>query len=183
MKDMSLHILDVVRNSYEAKSSVIRLSVVESISKNIYSFSIRDNGKGMDNDTLSKVLDPFYTTRTTRKVGLGLSLLKANAILCGGNLEIRSSLGVGTYLNVTFIHNHIDRPPNGDLPFTLLTLILTDPNVNLIFKYTYEENHFSFELMEIREILGVDIPFDNPDVISWFLEYVRENIKECVNHP
>lgn len=176
MKELSLHILDIARNSYEAGASNVYLDIKESPSENIVRFSVKDDGRGMDEETLKKAVDPFYTTRTTRKVGLGLSLLKANAQICGGGFSIDSEAGVGTRLEASFAYDNIDRPPMGDLAQSIFTLLMTDVKVNLVFSYAFEDKDFSFSMNEIREILGDDSAFDDMEVIMWLRGFLKENI-------
>jgi len=110
MKDLSMHILDIIQNSVRANASYVELQIIENKVEDSYSITIKDNGDGMDEDMLAKVSDPFFTTRTTRKVGLGLPLLKQNAERTGGHMKISSVLGEGTKTEAVFSHSNIDRP-------------------------------------------------------------------------
>ena len=116
MKEISLHILDIIQNSISAKAKVIQLTIFESTINNVLIVTIEDNGQGMEEDFLEKVTNPFITTRTTRKVGLGISLLKAAAERCGGSFHIDSQKGIGTKVEAIFQYNHIDRAPLGNMP-------------------------------------------------------------------
>jgi len=150
MEDLSLHILDIVENSIRAKASTIMIKVVEDIEKDLLTIEIRDNGQGMDEETVKKVLDPFFTTRTTRKVGLGLSLLGQAARESGGNIEIESEPSRGTRVLATFGHSHIDRKPLGNMEATLTTLIVGNPEVDFIYEHKKGELEYRLDTKEIR---------------------------------
>jgi len=111
MQDLSLHILDIIENSINAGAKRVEIMINEDLEKDILSIEIKDNGEGIDRETLEKVLDPFYTTRTTRRVGLGLSLLSQSAKEAEGDISIKSEKGVGTAVHAYFKHSHIDRRP------------------------------------------------------------------------
>jgi K+-sensing histidine kinase KdpD len=133
MEDLSLHILDVVENSIEAAASKIEIRITEVKSRDLLVIEIKDNGRGMSEETLSKVLDPFYTTRTTRRVGMGLSLLSQAAKESNGSFEISSVIGEGTEVKASFQYSHIDRKPMGDIKSTLISLMISYPEINIIF--------------------------------------------------
>ena len=134
MEDLSLHILDIVENSIAAGAKNIRIKIIEEKKKDFLAVEIIDDGKGMDDKTLKKVLDPFYTTRNTRKVGLGLPLLAQSAEESGGNIKIESKPGKKTTVKTTFSYSHIDRKPLGDVSETLKVLIAGNPDINFIFE-------------------------------------------------
>ena len=150
MEDLSLHILDVVENSIEANATIIKIKIIEKESIDLLTIEIKDNGRGMDEETISKVLDPFYTTRTTRRVGMGLSLLAQSAKESKGNFEIKSKPGIGTELKADFQYSHIDRKPIGNMNSTIVTLITTHPEINFIYEYQDEENKY---ILDSREIM------------------------------
>ncbi len=177
MKELSLHILDIAENSVKAKASLIEISVCEDYKKNLLTICINDNGCGMSEDFLKKVKDPFSTTRTTRRVGMGLSLFEAAAEQCGGRLEILSTQGVGTGVTVTFQQNHIDRAPLGDMAGTMQTLIGGAPDIDFIYRHIKDGRDFVLDTRKMRETLG-DIPLNTPDVILWIGDYVNEGINE-----
>ena len=116
MRELSLHILDIAQNSIKAEAECLRIAVIEDLINDKLTIKIKDDGTGMDADTVKKVVDPFYTTRTTRKVGLGIPLFKLSAEQCGGYFEIKSQLGIGTEITAVFKHSHIDRVPLGNMP-------------------------------------------------------------------
>ena len=151
MEDLSLHILDVVENSIEANASKIVIKIIEEKSKDSLVIEIKDNGRGMNRETINKVLDPFYTTRTTRKVGLGLSFLAQAAKESNGNFEIYSKVGEGTEVKATFQYSHIDRKPIGNMNDTIVTLIISHPEINFVYEYQDEEGSYVLDSKEIMK--------------------------------
>jgi len=149
MEDLSLHILDIVENSIEAKATCIFIGINQDIEKDLLIIEIKDNGKGMDRETLKMAADPFYSTRTTRNVGLGLSLLKQATRECGGTFKIRSETDRGTSIRATFQNSHVDRKPLGDLNTTLRTLIATHPEIRFSVDFKNAESNFYFDTEEI----------------------------------
>lgn len=177
MKELSLHILDIAENSVKAGASLIEISVSEDEKKDLLTIEIKDNGCGMSEDFLSRVKDPFSTTRTTRRVGMGLSLFEAAAEQCGGTLEISSKEGVGTDVLVTFTLNHIDRAPLGDMAGTMQTLIGGSPDIDFIYRYRKGGKEFVLNTSEMRDALG-GVPLDTPEVILWIGDYIKDGINE-----
>jgi len=151
MEDLSLHILDVVENSIEANASKIVIKIIEEKSKDSLVIEIKDNGRGMNRETINKVLDPFYTTRTTRKVGMGLSLLAQAARESNGDFEIYSKVGEGTEVKATFQYSHIDRKPIGNMNDTIVTLIISHPEINFIYEYQNEKENYILDSKEIMK--------------------------------
>lgn len=175
MKDLSMHIMDILQNSTRAGATTIELQILEDTDTDKLTILFKDNGSGMSEEVLSQVLNPFFTTRTTRKVGLGLSLLKQNAELTGGSLEITSTLGVGTEVTVTFGLTHLDRPPMGDLAGTVVLTASAYPNIRFIVHYKTSKIDYVFDTDEINEALdGVSI--QEPDIIQYLIEMFRENM-------
>jgi hypothetical protein len=175
LRELSLHILDIAENSVSAGSSRVEVSVIEDMVHDRLSIVIGDNGKGMDEETVKGVLDPFVTSRTTRKVGLGLPLLKAAAEGCNGNLIIKSEPGIGTTIQVTFQYSHIDRMPLGDLAETWLTLLLGSPEVNWVFHYQVDDEIFFMDDLELkRELDGISLT--EPGVIRIIRELIRDGV-------
>lgn len=175
MKELSLHILDIVQNSIRAKATKIEILINENIKNNIFEVTIKDNGKGMSQELIEKVKDPFATTRTTRKVGLGIPLLLEACIRCDGNLDIQSQERVGTTIVGTFKHNHIDRAPLGDIVNTITILILSSPEIRYIFTYSIDNVVFTMDTEEIKKILE-GVPINDLNIIEWIKEYLKENI-------
>ena len=176
MKELSLNILDITQNSISANASLITISVIKDSKGNLLTLSIEDNGKGMSEDFVKNVCDPFVTTRTTRKVGMGIPLLKMAAEQAGGRFEIKSELGKGTKVLATFALNHIDRIPLGDVGQTMSVLASCNENVDFIYRHVADGEEFCFDTKVIKETLG-GVPLNEPDVVIWMQEFIREGIQ------
>jgi hypothetical protein len=177
VRELALHLLDIAENSIAAQASQIHISVEENTQTDRLILSVADNGCGMDAETVAKVVDPFYTSRTTRKVGLGIPLLKEAAEACNGNLQIWSEPSKGTRLEVEFQRSHIDRMPLGDIATTLLTLIVSAPQINWILTYTADGSVFEFDDAEMKQTLD-GLPITEPDVLAWLRETLQSSIAE-----
>lgn len=175
MKELSLHILDIAQNSISAEADVLRIAIIEDLAADRLTIKIKDDGVGMDEETVTRVTDPFYTTRTTRKVGLGIPLFKAGAEACDGHFAIHSEPGVGTEIEATFRHSHIDRVPLGNMTDTLIAIITADLEMDLIYTHCVGREKFTLNTREIKKILG-DVPLDQHDVISWLRSYISEGL-------
>ena len=177
MREIALHLLDLAENSVSAGAKKIIISVCEDLRADQLTTCIEDDGRGMDAETVRKVTDPFYTSRTTRKVGLGIPLFKEAAEECNGELAITSTPGLGTRIEVSFQYSHIDRMPLGNLSATFLGLIVGHPETHWIFRYTARgssaEKTFEFDDQPVKETLQ-EIPLSHPDVLA----YLRENLDE-----
>ncbi|MBR6376925.1 MAG: ATP-binding protein [Oscillospiraceae bacterium] len=167
MKELSLNILDVAKNSVKAGASRIIIRIEEK--DGWRTLSIIDNGCGMAPDFLASVTDPFTTTRTTRKVGMGLPLLKLAAEQTGGTMEIESSVvpPTGTTVRASFRMDHLDCVPVGDYAGSIVTLIQGSPDIDFLFEYLRPEGDITLDTAQIREILGPEIPLNTPDVLMW----------------
>jgi len=171
-----MHIMDILQNSTRAGAKDITLEVIEDKAKDQLIIRFIDNGCGMDKETVERVINPFFTTRTTRKVGLGLPLLKQNTERTGGSLTIDSEKGKGTTVTAIFGLTNIDTPPMGDLAGTVVLTVSAYPNIHFIFHYQREDVDYIFDTDEINEALdGVSI--QDPEIISYLKEMVEENIK------
>jgi len=177
MKDLALHILDILQNSVSAGATLIKLQIDEIPDEDKYLVKFIDNGKGMDEEMVQHVTDPFFTTRTTRKVGLGLPLLKQNAERTGGSLMIHSIPGKGTEVEARFSFSHIDRLPTGDIAGTLALTVSSCPAINFIYTHTTPHGIFKFDTLEIKEELG-ELPISNPQVIAFMKDLINDNLKE-----
>ena len=173
MKELSLHLLDVAQNSVSAGAERIDLTLEEDGAR-CYRLTIADNGCGMSPEFLAQVTDPFTTTRTTRKVGLGLPLLRMTAEQTGGSLEIESRVGEGTTVTALFHGSHIDCPPLGDLSGTVALLIQGAPDVEWTWKRTTPKGTYTLDTRQLREILGPNVPLSEPSVALWIGEYLQE---------
>ncbi|HPK30335.1 MAG TPA: ATP-binding protein [Bacteroidales bacterium] len=175
MNDLAMHILDIVQNSISAGAKNIWIEVLVSIARDLLSISVRDDGKGMTPEMVAKVTDPYCTTRTTRKVGLGLPLLRQGAEQAGGSLSIDSTVGVGTTVKAEYGLSHIDRPPMGDLANAYVLLLGANPNINITLHYITDENDFSISTRELDEALD-GLPLNDPQVMNLIYEMVSSNI-------
>ncbi len=173
MRELSLHILDALENSVEAGATRIELRIEEDLRRDILRIVIRDNGRGMSEEFARQVLNPFITTRKTRHVGLGLPLFAAAAGRCNGDLRIASKVGIGTTVTVTFQHSHIDRAPLGDIPGTLMAIILSDRAVDVLYKHRVGRRTFELDTAEVRHELGT-VPLSHPAVREWLETTLRE---------
>jgi anti-sigma regulatory factor (Ser/Thr protein kinase) len=174
MRELALHILDLVQNSLEAGSTRVLLEIIEDSSADTLTIRVTDNGRGMDDATRRRVLDPFVTTRTTRRVGLGLPLIDMSTKQCGGYLRINSAVGRGTVVEAVYRHSHLDRPPLGNLAATVKTLVIANPDTDFTYRHQVGDAVFTLATGEITEILG-DMPLTHPDVIVWLDEYITAN--------
>lgn len=177
MKELSLHIMDLAQNSVTAGATRIDFTIEEDAAKDTLLVRIQDNGCGMDEDFVKRVTSPFTTTRTTRKVGLGIPLFKEVAELTGGSFSIDSKKGEGTRLTAVLGLSHIDRVPMGDLAGTILLLVTSNPGINITLTVRVNGNEYEFSTFKIREILGESIPLDLPDVIAWMKDDLTEGIE------
>ena len=177
MKELAMHVYDLMENSTAANSSLVKLTIRDSIKDNIYHFTIEDNGKGMSPELLARVTDPYTTSRTTRKVGLGLPLIKMNTENCGGGMTIESTVGKGTTLKFWFQHDHWDRPPMGDLSGTIVMLCAAHQDIHIIYTHITDYGEFVFDTDEIHEALdGMDM--NDVKVYTWLKDMVQENLEE-----
>lgn len=177
MKELALHILDIAQNSIRAGARDIRITLSEQLFSDWLEIIIADNGCGMDELTLEKAADPYYTSRTTRKVGLGLSLLKMNAELAGGTMTIKSEKGIGTTVTATFRYSHVDRPPMGDLSGTVALLISGNPSINFIYEHILNANRWTISTSEIKEVLG-ESSVSDIHIVRHLKELIDENIAD-----
>ena len=177
MRELSLHILDIAQNSISAHSTLIQINIEESSKDNLLSIEIIDNGSGMSPEFLKTVRDPFSTTRTTRKVGMGISLFEAAAVACGGRLELESELGKGTTLKTYFQLDHIDRAPLGDMAGTIQTLISGAPDIDFIYRHSKNGKDFVLDTTQLRNVLD-GVPLNTPDFLLWISDCVNEGLSE-----
>ena len=175
MRELDLNILDIAENSVKAKASLVVITI--EAKNNLLTISISDNGTGMDKAFLQRVTDPFTTTRTTRKVGMGIPLFKEAAETTGGSFSIESELGVGTTVTASFVIDSIDRAPLGDVAESAVTLLRED--MDFVWVYTVDNRSFTFDTREIKKELG-GIPIDSPEIISFLKDMLKENI-ESIN--
>ncbi|MBN1874874.1 MAG: sensor histidine kinase [Anaerolineae bacterium] len=174
-RELAQHILDIVENSVNAGATQVYISIDENLDR--LSITIQDNGRGMNSEMVKRVTDPWVTTRTTRKVGLGIPFFKQTAEMTNGSFKIESTPGVGTLIAATFQHSHIDRPPLGDITGTLLCIIVGYPRVDIIYRHQINEHTFSLDTREIRAILGEEIPLSDPEVLGYLRGTLEEGLQ------
>jgi hypothetical protein len=175
MKDLSLHILDIAENSVAAGAGCIRICIEELPNEDVYRFVIEDDGSGMAPEFLAQVTEPWVTTRTTRRFGLGLPLLRQNCEQADGSLEIISRKGKGTKIIAAFRFSHIDRPPAGDIPATLRLLMAAHPEIYLVYEHRTPAGMFAFDTRQITNAIG-NLPLNHPEVLKLCTAYIRENL-------
>lgn len=188
MRELALNVMDVTQNSITAGATLITLSVEEDKGADRLSISVTDNGCGMTPEQVAHVIDPFYTTRTTRKVGLGVPLFKMEAEMTGGSFQIRSEKGKGTTLQAVFCPSSVDMIPLGDINGIVQMLITCNPDIDFVFTRTLrkengEETEFSLKTQELRQVLGEDVPLNAPDVVLWIRDYLEEQTRELLGLP
>lgn len=177
MKELSLHILDVVQNSLGAKASLIEININENIKEDLLIIEIKDNGTGMSKEMSKKLIDPFFTTRTTRKVGLGIPLFAQAAKSCGGDFNVHSEKGKGTAIEASFVLSHIDRAPIGSMVDTMVSLVAMRPDVDFVYRHCVGDEEFILDTREIKKTLQ-EVPISNPMVLTWIKKFIEENLKE-----
>lgn len=174
-----MNVLDVAQNSVSAGASLISISVEEDSGADRLTIVIEDNGKGMSPETVERVIDPFYTTRTTRKVGLGVPFFKMAAELTGGSFQIASTPGKGTRVEARFVRSSIDRMPLGDMNSTILSLVGCNPDLDFVYTYSMDGRAFSADTREFRQVLE-GVPLNQPQVLQFIREFLVENTHEAV---
>ena len=177
MRELSLNVLDIAQNSVSANASLVEIELIEDTKKNEVLIGIYDNGKGMTPEQVENVRDPFFTTRTTRKVGMGIPLFKFAAEMTGGKLDIESEVGVGTKVRAYFKTDHLDFTPIGDMTSTIITLVTMNLYMDFIYRRKLDSNEFTVDTRQLKEILG-DVPLNEPSIVSWITQYINENTKQ-----
>jgi hypothetical protein len=170
MRELSLHILDILQNSIEAGATLVELTIEEDLSADRLIITVGDNGRGMSEEQVTRIFDPFYTTRKTRHVGLGLPLFKVAAERCNGDLTVTSQLGRGTTVRATFQHSHIDRAPLGDVTGTLMSVILAN-QCDLRYVHQVDGKVFEFHTGDVKAQLD-DVPLSHPQVREWLRDFI-----------
>ena len=174
MTELSLNVLDVAENSTRAGASLVEIIVDADTEADRLSITIADDGCGMTPAQAAQVTDPFFTSRTTRKVGLGVPFFKYAAEAAGGSFSIESEPGAGTTVTAVFVLSHIDRMPLGDITSTIHTLVVYHPETDFVYSYRYNDKSFTMDTREFKAILG-DISFDTPEISAYILEFLNEN--------
>jgi anti-sigma regulatory factor (Ser/Thr protein kinase) len=177
LEDLSLHILDIVENAISAKAKKVDILVMEEPGKDRLTIEIKDDGMGMDEEIAQKAVDPFFTTRSSRRVGLGLSLMAQATQEARGSFRIESEPGKGTKVTATFQYHHIDRKPLGNMIETMMTLLLGNPDLEIT--YTHKKNEKSYRLDSlVLKHQFKDRPLIDPEVIQWVKMHLREGLEQ-----
>ena len=177
MRELSLNVLDIAQNSISAGASLVEIEIVEDSVNHELLIGIYDDGKGMTPEQLESVRDPFFTTRTTRKVGMGIPLFKFAAEMTGGRLEMESEVGVGTKVRAYFKTDHLDFTPIGDMTSTIITLVTMNLHMDFVYRRKLNSDEFTVDTRQLKEILG-DVPLNEPSIVSWITQYINENTKQ-----
>lgn len=177
MRELSLHILDIIQNSIAAEANLIKLTIKEDKTKDQLLIKINDNGSGMTGAEEQAVLDPFFTSRTTRDVGLGLPLFKRAAERCGGSFSLDSELNQGTTVVASFGYSHLDRAPLGDIVGTITSILASNPELDLIYTHQVQEEKFEFNTQEIKAELEA-VRLNQPQILNWINDYLEEKLAD-----
>ncbi len=180
MRELSLHILDVVENGITAGAGRIEIRVEESRPADRLSIAVRDNGRGMPPEKAGNPEDPFITSRTTRRVGLGLSLLAAAARRCEGDLSVAAAPGRGTEVRAHFRHSHIDRAPLGDMAGTLSMLILGNPHIDFVYAHTVDGEELT---LDTRELIDGGADLRDPGTLRQLERWIRDTLERMHRPP
>jgi len=173
VRELSLHILDVLQNAREAGSRLVRLTIDENVAEDRLIIEVIDDGRGMPEEDMKKVTDPFFTTRKTRHVGLGLPLFAAAAERCNGGLKVAKAQGQGLRVTACFQYGHIDRAPLGDMTRTLLSFLMGEPFCDLVYVHRRGGNTFELDTRFVRKELE-PIPLSHPAAREWLGSYISE---------
>ncbi len=175
MKTIADHITDIIENSARATATLIEIMIQEDKNRDLYTLMIRDNGRGMDEETVQKATGPFFTSRSTRKVGLGLPFLKQSAEQTGGRLDIFSAPGEGTTVRASFVLGNIDRPPAGDLAGAFILSVIGHPEIRISYSHITGKGAFTVCSVELKEILE-GIPVQTTEIRKAIGEMIRNNL-------
>ena len=178
MPELSLNILDVTQNSVSAGATLIAISIHADTASDHLTVRISDNGCGMTEEQVASVADPFFTSRTTRKVGLGIPFYKMAAELAGGSFEIKSAPGEGTATTALFCMSNVDLMPLGDIADTMVSLIAPNPEVNFVLDMACDDHGFVMDTRQFRQILE-GIPLSEPQVLQYIRDFINGNMEEC----
>jgi len=177
MQELSLNVLDIAQNSIRAGASLTTIHIAERRADHFMEISVSDNGCGMSEEQVSQVMDPFFTTRTTRKVGLGVPLFRMSAEATGGSFSIRSKLGEGTVTTASYHTDHLDMLPLGDMTATMVSLISVNPDLDFVYIRSVDERSFTLDTRELRAVLE-GVPLNTPDVLLFITDMINENTAE-----
>lgn len=177
MQELSLNILDIAQNSIKAKASLVTISIIKTTKDKNMEISITDNGCGMTEEQVKSVVDPFYTTRTTRKVGLGVPFFKMSAEMTGGSFKIESKVDFGTKILATYNYDNIDMMPVGDMASTMVSLVSVNSDVDFVYIHKVDDSEFCMDTREIKVILE-GLPVNSNEVLTFIKDFINENLSE-----
>jgi len=177
MQELALHLLDIGENAIRAHAGLLTIDITESGADDALYITIEDNGTGMTQTQAEQALDPFYTTRGSARVGLGLALLDQAARRAGGSLQLRSSPAAGTRVTACFVHSHIDRQPLGDVAGALIALLLNGPGLDIVYQHRVDAHTYVLDTRSMRRHLG-DVPLTTPAVLSWLRDHISQGISD-----
>lgn len=180
MREIALHVMDITENGITAGSDIIHILIDENRIKNLIKVVIRDYGKGMSPEFLRSATDPFVTTRTTRRIGLGLSLWKEAAKRCGGDFSIESEPGKGTVVTATFRYDHIDRAPMGDIAGTITILMAGNPNIDFVYDHVIDGKRFTIDTRELRG--NFEDPLTDPALLFHLKKHIERELKKLAGN-
>ncbi len=175
-----MHILDIVQNSISAGATRVTLTVDEAPAADLLTIAVGDNGKGMTPEQVSRLSDPFFTSRTTRRVGMGIPLLMDSARQSGGDVRIESEPGKGTEVTAVFGYSNIDRPPLGDVANALMLLVSSNPDLDFLFTYRYDGEEYLFDTSDVRDVFGKGALKDLT-IIRNLEKMIKDNMREIRN--
>lgn len=179
MQNLSMHVLDIAANSIRANADKVEIQIVDSVKNNEIKITIIDNGKGMNEEMCKKVQDPFYTSRTTRKIGLGIPFFKELSEQCSGTFSLESKEGRGTVISASMQKDHWDTPPMGDIGDAVMIAVTSDSRVHLVFTYQNDLGVFIFDTDEIKAILGDEVSINDAEIMIWCKDYINQGIAMC----
>ncbi|NEW84853.1 MAG: ATP-binding protein [Mariniphaga sp.] len=177
MKELSLHILDIMENSVSGGATRIEVNIYVNEVDNLLIIQVTDNGRGMDSETMTHVTDPFFTTRSTRKIGMGISLFKQQAEQTGGAFNIKSEPGKGSEVEASFGLNNIDRQPLGDVAGVIVNIAASYSDIDFVLNIDTTEGNFQFSSHEVSKILE-GLPLNKPEVMLWLKELIQTNMTD-----
>ena len=178
MEDIAMHILEILMNSIGAGASIVLLKIRNSFKDDVIEIEVDDNGKGMSKEKAEKAASPFHTSRTTRKIGMGLAFLKGLCDTCNGEFKIESEEGVGTKVIAKIQKSHIDTPELGDLGEISMDILQGNEDLNYTLEYNSDVGSFIFSLEEIKELLG-GVSINEPEILLWIKDYINQGIEQA----
>jgi anti-sigma regulatory factor (Ser/Thr protein kinase) len=177
MLELAANILDIAENSVRAGAKLIEISIDEDSEKDLLTIEIADNGHGMSQEVITKIFDPFYTTKTVRRVGLGIPLLANAAEMSGGGLQVESKEGSGTKIKATFGLTNLDRQPMGNIINTLIILIVGNSDVDFFYKHRHNDRRFELDTRQIRKEID-DVPMNHPEILKYIRGVLEEGLSD-----